>query len=144
MSFHPHETTWLPLDHICEILCWWWGMLLKSVIKIQIWLKPDENNGHFIWSPRYVYDWLLSLPWVLCIAVDIKLHYFFMQFTWWVIKEDKMWNSKDIWYLLCLRIWNVTCGFIINVCTNCVWNIVFMAAITNYFMRWWRNNVMYD
>jgi len=42
--------------YICEILCWWWGTLLNSVIKIQIWLKLDENNGHFIWRPRDMYD----------------------------------------------------------------------------------------
>lgn len=79
------------------------------------------------------------------LAVDIKLHYFFMQFTWCILGRIKMWNSNNIWYLLCLlclRIWDMAFGYIVNIHTNCVWNIVFMAAVTKYFIGWWRNEVM--
>jgi len=29
--------------------------LRKSVEKIQISLKSDKNNGHFIWRPIYIF-----------------------------------------------------------------------------------------
>jgi hypothetical protein len=31
----------------------------NSVEKIQVSLKPDENNGYFIWRPTYIYDNIL-------------------------------------------------------------------------------------
>jgi hypothetical protein len=34
---------------------WCWKLLLKSVNKIQIWLKSDKNIGRFIWTPQYGY-----------------------------------------------------------------------------------------
>jgi len=36
----------------------------KSVEKIQTSLKSDKNNGHFIWRPIYIYDYIcLSSSW---------------------------------------------------------------------------------
>ena len=31
-------------------------LLLKSVEKIQVWLKLSNNIMHYIWSPKYIYD----------------------------------------------------------------------------------------
>jgi len=28
----------------------------KYVMKIQIWLKRDKNNGYFTWRPEYISD----------------------------------------------------------------------------------------
>jgi len=28
----------------------------KSVEKISVWFKSNKNNGHFPWSPVYIYD----------------------------------------------------------------------------------------
>ena len=39
-SVHPHGTAWLPLDFFIYIV----SVLLKSVEKIQIWLKLDKSN----------------------------------------------------------------------------------------------------
>jgi hypothetical protein len=33
---------------------WYWGLLRKSVEKIQIWLKSDKSIGHFTWRPKYI------------------------------------------------------------------------------------------
>ena len=35
---------------------WYVGILLKSVEKIQVQLKPDKDNGYFTWTPMYIYD----------------------------------------------------------------------------------------
>jgi len=37
-----------------EIL--YWGLLTKSLKKIQFQLKSDKNNRHFKQRPKYIYD----------------------------------------------------------------------------------------
>jgi len=51
---NPHWTVWLYGTDFCEIVCW--GLLLKYVEKIQVWLKSDKNIGHFTWRPKYMVD----------------------------------------------------------------------------------------
>jgi hypothetical protein len=34
---------------------WHWSIFRKSVEKIQISLKPDENNRYFTWRPIYIF-----------------------------------------------------------------------------------------
>jgi hypothetical protein len=63
--------------HICENLCWWCGMLLNSVVKIQNWLMGSSYESLDMCMTGLVN----ALPWVMCVAVDIKLHYFFMQLS---------------------------------------------------------------
>jgi hypothetical protein len=48
---YPHETTWHPLDGFSLIY-----NFLKYDEKIQVWLKSDKNNRHFMWRPLNVYD----------------------------------------------------------------------------------------
>jgi hypothetical protein len=33
-----------------------WVFFKKSVQDFEIWLKSDENNGHFTWRPLYICD----------------------------------------------------------------------------------------
>jgi hypothetical protein len=39
---------------------WYLGIFRKSVEKIQVSLKSDNNNGYFTWRPRYTYNILLN------------------------------------------------------------------------------------
>jgi hypothetical protein len=51
-----------PSAHMCQLdYCWmdfheilYWGVSLKFVDKFQFWLKSDDNNGHFTWTPTCV------------------------------------------------------------------------------------------
>jgi hypothetical protein len=57
MSVRPsfHTPTWLPLDRF--FLGIWYGWLLwKSVTKIQIWSKSENNIRYIKWTPKYVYN----------------------------------------------------------------------------------------
>jgi hypothetical protein len=51
-SVRMEQTIRLPLDGFS------WNLIIfrKSVQKIQIPLKPDKNNGYFIWRLVYIYD----------------------------------------------------------------------------------------
>jgi hypothetical protein len=53
-SVRPHGTTRLPLDGFNEI--WYLGFFRKSVEKIRVLLKSDENNRCFAWRRFYIYD----------------------------------------------------------------------------------------
>jgi hypothetical protein len=35
---------------------WYFSIFRKFVKKIQVSLKPDKNNGYFMWRPRNIYD----------------------------------------------------------------------------------------
>jgi hypothetical protein len=35
---------------------WYLTFIRKSVRKIQVSLKSDENNWYFAWTPIYIYD----------------------------------------------------------------------------------------
>jgi hypothetical protein len=49
-----------------SLYCW---VLLKSVYKIQFWLKSD-NNGHFTWRSKYVFwKYLAPLHWWQCTGI---------------------------------------------------------------------------
>jgi hypothetical protein len=54
VSVRPHGTTHLPLDGVS------WNLigeyLFKSIEKIEVWLKSDNNNGYFTWRSTYIYD----------------------------------------------------------------------------------------
>ena len=43
---------------------WYLSIIRKSVVKIQVSLKYDKNNGYFTYTPMYIYDnILLNYPW---------------------------------------------------------------------------------
>ena len=48
-----------------EILVW--GFLLKSVNKIQVWLKLDRTTVHFMWTPVHICN---PLPWLVFIILS--------------------------------------------------------------------------
>jgi len=52
------DTTWIPLDSFREIL--YLSIFRSSEEEIQISLKPDKNNGHFMLSPVYIFDQISS------------------------------------------------------------------------------------
>jgi len=60
MSAFPHETTRLPPNRFSLNLIFQHFFFRKSVEKIQISLKHDKNNGHFIGHRLYVCDIKLS------------------------------------------------------------------------------------
>jgi len=35
---------------------WYSNIFQKCAEEIQVWLKYDKNNGHFIWRPMYIND----------------------------------------------------------------------------------------
>jgi hypothetical protein len=43
---------------------WYLSIFRKSVEKIQVLLKNDKNNKHFIWRPMYNYDISLNSSWM--------------------------------------------------------------------------------
>ena len=49
VRMYEHESHWMDFHAIL-----YWKLLLKSVKKIQIWLKSDNNTKHFILSPKYI------------------------------------------------------------------------------------------
>ena len=54
VSVRPHGTTHLPLDGVS------WNLIVeyffKSIEKIEVWLKSDNNNSYFTWRSTYIYD----------------------------------------------------------------------------------------
>jgi len=60
LSVLPHGTTRLLLDGF------YWNLVLsvfwKSVGKIQVSLKSDNNNGYFVCRPMYIYNISLNPP----------------------------------------------------------------------------------
>ena len=62
LSVRPHDTSWFALDGFL------WNLVFdppprKSVEKIQVLLKCDNNNGYFAWRPIHIFDHLsLSYP----------------------------------------------------------------------------------
>jgi hypothetical protein len=35
---------------------WYFNFFRKTVEKIQVYLKSDKNNGHFLWRRFHIYD----------------------------------------------------------------------------------------
>ena len=58
-SIRLRGTTWLPLNDFYEI--WFLSFFLKSVEKIQVSLKSDNNNGYFTWRPAHFVSCLAQL-----------------------------------------------------------------------------------
>jgi len=58
-----------PTKHYCEIL--WSGFFLQSVYLIQVWLKLDKSNRHFVWRPLFIGD--LSARLFFVIETDCSL-----------------------------------------------------------------------
>jgi hypothetical protein len=54
LSVRLHGTTELPLDGFWLSLVF--GVLRKTVEKVQVSLEPDKNNGYFTWRHLYIYD----------------------------------------------------------------------------------------
>lgn len=57
-----------PGSHMMDIHILYGGVgrrtLLKSVKKIQVWLKPNKNIWHSTWRPEYIYNYFsLNSPW---------------------------------------------------------------------------------
>ena len=60
LSVRPHTTSRLPLDGF------WWNLISelffqKYVVKIQVSLQSDKNNGYFTWRPMYVWQYFAEL-----------------------------------------------------------------------------------
>jgi len=63
----------------------YFSIFFKSVENVQISLKSDKNDGHFIWRPVYTYNHLahLFLKWELFqtkVVQKIKIHFVFYNY----------------------------------------------------------------
>ena len=54
----------------CEI--WYWRLLLKSLKKIQVWLKTGQIIRYFTWRPKYIYIAESFIP-LACAECDDSL-----------------------------------------------------------------------
>ena len=80
---------------------WYFSIFFsKSVVKIQVSLKSDKNNGYFTWRPMYIFDHIsLTSSWnemfQTKVVEKIKTHILCSVTFFW--KSCRLWDNVEIY-----------------------------------------------
>ena len=129
---------------------WYLSIFRKSIEKIQVWLKSDNNNGYFTWVPIYIFIVSTSILFRIRNVSDNSCrenqntHYLFNSFFF---KSYSLWDNVEKFYRVWqpqMTIWrmNIECRITKAIHTHTQY-VIFIAFLLQQLIVRTRLNLTY-